>query len=524
MRRFVGVALVACLLSGAVWARVVPRGTEFQVNTYTTGPQSISSVASDAAGNFVVVWSSLGQDGSYWGVFGQRFDRTGVPAGPEFQVNTYTWLPQGDPSVAMDSAGNFVVVWGSSGQDGSGSGVFGQRFDETGTPLSSEFQVNTHTPYDQGAPSVASDPNGDFVVVWSSYAQDGSGTGLFGRRFDSAGTPSGAEFSVNTYTTGNQSSPAVALDAAGNFVVVWTSVGQDGSGTGIFGQRFDSTGTPAGAEFQVNTHTTSYQENPSVASDADGKIVVVWDSYGQDGSGEGVFGQRFDNAGVPAGAEFRVNTNTGGYQSDPSITSDAAGNFVVVWQSDGRDGSADGVFGQRFDDTGTPLGPEFQVNTYTTNYQLWASVASDAEGNFVVTWNSLGQDGSDWGVFGQRFFGRSPTLTSPLSGDTVDCSNPRVIRPTLAWDDDGYDRFRVFIGWDPGFGTGHQVTSGDTLLSRTSWTPSAKKWRKACASALAVNPADPVLYVKIFGVDRSLSKSDPARKIYSTVVQVNVQP
>ena len=38
-----------------------------------------------------------------------------------------------------------------------------------------------------------------------------------------------------------------------------------------------------------------------------------------------------------------------------------------------------------------PLGPELQVNTHTTNGQWLSSVASDASGNFVVVWESVGR-------------------------------------------------------------------------------------------------------------------------------------
>jgi len=88
-----------------------PLGPEFRVNTYVTGSQSRPSVAADTSGNFVVVWRSLGQDGYIYGVFGQRFAASGAPLGPEFRVNTYTTSYQRDPAVASDSAGNFVVVW-----------------------------------------------------------------------------------------------------------------------------------------------------------------------------------------------------------------------------------------------------------------------------------------------------------------------------------------------------------------------------------------------------------------------------
>jgi hypothetical protein len=85
----------------------------------------------------------------------------------------------------------------------------------------------------------------------------------------------GSEFRVNAYTTGNQRLPAVASDAAGNFIVVWESVGQDGDNHGVFGQRYAASGVPRGGEFQVNSHTTGFQKYASVASDANGNVIVV---------------------------------------------------------------------------------------------------------------------------------------------------------------------------------------------------------------------------------------------------------
>jgi hypothetical protein len=50
-----------------------------------------------------------------------------------------------------------------------------------------------------------------------------------------------------------------------------------------------------------------------------------------------------------------------------------------------------------------PLGPEFRANTFTPNSQGHPSVAADSSGDFVVVWHSLLQDGSDYGVYGQRY-------------------------------------------------------------------------------------------------------------------------
>jgi hypothetical protein len=76
--------------------------------------------------------------------------------------------------------------------------------------------------------------------------------------------------------------------------------------------------------------------------------------------------------GNPLGPEFRVNTFIIGSQQSASVATDGSGNFVVVWKSQYQDGSFDGVFGQRYASSGTPLGPEFRVNTYTTGGQTFS--------------------------------------------------------------------------------------------------------------------------------------------------------
>lgn len=397
-------------------------GDEFQVNTYTTYAQDIASVAIDDDGNFIVVWYSETQDGSGDGIVGRRFAFDGTPLGDEFPVNTYTTSNQLRPTVAADGDGDFVVVWESSGQDGDFNGIFGQRFDSDGDPVGDEFQVSTYTTNSQTRASVARNDDGSFVVVWESYGQDGDSNGVFGQRFDSGGDSLGGEFPVNTHTTSFQNSPSVAPDADGNFVVAWHSPGHDGSSNAVVAQRFDDLGGTSGDEFQLNTYTTNAQSRPRVLSAAGGNFVAVWDSTGQDGDANGVFGRRFGADGEPLDGEFPVNTYTTSDQRAPSVAMDGEGNFVVVWESDGQDGDARGIFGQRYTHAGDPLGREFQINTHTTANQRFPSVAMTPDGLFVVVWRSHGQDGDSEGVFGQRFrFGEFDVFV----GDDADADEDR---------------------------------------------------------------------------------------------------
>jgi hypothetical protein len=397
-------SLVA-VASGA--AAQVPAGGEFLINETTLGPQLAAIPALRPDGDFVVAWSHRDPQ-SLYDVLARRFSSTGSPQGGEFRVNTYTTATQGPHSVAVDRRGRFVIVWASDLQDGSRSGVFGQRYDTDGQPLGVEFRVNAYTNGSQARASVAKAPEGGFVVTWASEYQDGNVRGVFARRYDAAGNPLGAEFQVNSYVTNSQEGPAVAVAEDGRFVIVWESYGQDGDNWDVFGQRYDASGLRSGPEFRVNEVTTAFQDAPAIGISAGASFVVVWRAL--DGGAQGLFARRFDATGSPAGAEFAVNSYTTGSQigGPSSVSSDAAGNFVVTWQSTAGDGSDSAIIARRFDSQGNPRSPEFRVNTYTTGFQLGSSLSSDPVGNFVITWGSQLQDGSDRGAFGQRFGGLLP--------------------------------------------------------------------------------------------------------------------
>ena len=91
-----------------------------------------TAAAADAAGDFVITWWSSGQDGGGWGVYARRFSHTGAAQGPEFRVNTTTAGDQKYSSVAMDGSCNFMITWSSYGQDGGGWGVYGQQYGAAG--------------------------------------------------------------------------------------------------------------------------------------------------------------------------------------------------------------------------------------------------------------------------------------------------------------------------------------------------------------------------------------------------------
>ena len=400
MRRLRRLLLFSVPLLAPVFlpAQVPTLGDQLQVNTYTNGQQAYPSIAQRPSGEFVVVWESgASQDGDQRGVFGQRFDAIGQKLGSEFQVNSYTTHEQYRPSVGIDDAGDFVVTWesyysgfGVVGQDGSGAGVFGQRFDAAGAKAGAEFQINTYTPGSQKRPAVAVNPDGTFVAVWDGYA-------TLGQRFDAGGAKLGAEIPLSSGTAGT-ANPRIASDRAGNFVAVWQSFDQDGSGSGIFGQRFNAAGAKIGSEFPVNTSTAGDQVDPRIAVDRSSGFVVVWRSSPLPGTAV-VLGQRFNASAEKVGPEFPVDSSTTD-QNAPSVAFEKGGGFVVVWRNATAAGNE--IFGQRYDRVGGVVGPAFRIDSSASTDQDRPAVAADTAGGFVVAWQTAYFDGSGYGVAAKR--------------------------------------------------------------------------------------------------------------------------
>ena len=195
------------------------------------------------------------QDGYGQGIFGQRYDATGLPLGrvPRQHLDD----ENRSPAVALADAGDFVVVWHRA-QDGSNEASSGSAT-QPGEPWPRVPGQLLH-PEHPAHPVGSHGRCGNFVVVWASFSQDGSANGVFAQRFDSSGAPLGVESRVNTYTIGGPEASSAGMDAAGDFVVVWNSDYQDGVRAGVFGQ---SSTPPArlGREFRVNTYTSSIRRS-----------------------------------------------------------------------------------------------------------------------------------------------------------------------------------------------------------------------------------------------------------------------
>ena len=383
-------------------------------------------MARDGAGNFVMAWE---QEATAFPntptIQVQRFDAAGKPRGSAFQVGATTIDPDA-PSVAMDAAGDFVVAWVSVGapyQNTATYDVHAQRYAAAGTAQGGEFLVSTLVDFDDVRPRVAMDAAGDFVIIWQGQPSQGdvpepSGTPhqIYARRYSAAGTAQGDQFLITNAPDTDETLPSVAMAAAGGFVVAWQTGDQANGGYlahDILAQRFDAAGVAQGGAFPLSSVANTGRQVPRVAMDAAGRFVVAWINYdaavqaaGGDVKGD-IHAQRYDAAGTPQGGELPVNTFTAGDQSEPSITMDAAGDFAVAWESYDQaaaDSNYD-VYTQRYSAVGTPVGTEFIVNTSTGGSQDGPAAAMDADGDMVVAWRSYLAAAPHSSIYVRRFAG-----------------------------------------------------------------------------------------------------------------------
>jgi hypothetical protein len=270
------------------------------VNTHTNEPQEDPCVAALDNGESVVVWSSYNQASgtSMKDVYLQRFSAQGQPLGGTVRVNQNTALNQRTPSVTRLSDGRFVVAWISERELVVGGfvthevDVYARFYSASGVAESGEFKVNTDSKLCAN-PSLAAGDDGGFLAAWSrkDMLSLSNSWDVAIRRVSGTGSL-GTESILNTYLYGDQFAPSVAA-LGGDYMVVWTSLRQDGSFEGVFGRFVGTTGLPSGDELQVNTASASQQILPDLASDGDTRFLAVWSSFTGLSGGFDILGQRY---------------------------------------------------------------------------------------------------------------------------------------------------------------------------------------------------------------------------------------
>lgn len=498
--------------------------TDLVVSTFTNNFQINPAVATLNNSNVVVAWGSFDQvnSNSLQDVYCKILSPAGQTIINEFLVNQYTSYNQRTPAVAALKNGGFVVVWVSeqertaapnwgSGYSASGTAasfaapsvdIYARLYASNGVPASGEILVDTDS-NPCANPAVVASSDGGFMMAWDARDMVNltNGWDVYARPFSSSGV-GGTSLRVNSFIAGDQYAPRISSIGADN-MIVWTSLGQDGSREGVFGQFVHEDGTLVGGEFQVNTTTISSQMQPVVTSDGVGQFLAIWTSYTGQPYSFDLYAQRYLNVAAllsPMAAPFVYAPFTldgnGVYQpqlqiSWPPLLGIAVSNYEVF--VDGAGVPAGVTTGNTWTMTASnglasSSTHSFQLEYVTTN-GLFSPISPVASG---TTWSG----GNYYGVpvewleqyYGDTIASWPASVNAPLAaggqtlrqvflsgGNPLDPST--WLRTSLAGTSQG-----MFLSWNTQAGATYQV----------QWSPNLATWTNLGAARFAAGASDSI--------------------------------
>ncbi len=382
-------------------------GQEVLINVYQDSTQRSPVIAGDGNGNYYIAWNSDFQLGpvNEGEICLQVFNSSVPVVNPEYIVNNITAGDQEKPALAVSGQGKAAVCWASFGS-------FENMYDikcrlmEAGEFPADEFTVNQTTTQTQTNPDVAFLSAGSLVVTWDSWYQDGSMKGVYARLFNADGSAQGGEFPVNQFTMHSQCRPRLAVLPDDRILIVWESWQQrPGSDPGydLYGRFFSAAGQALTDEFEINSYSTDNQWFADIAVFPDTTFVTVWCSWEQDGSDGGIYAQHFDGEGQKIGAEIRVSETRLKYQWLPKLAAVSPQEYVVVWSSWEQDGSREGVYAQKMHLNGQYRSFETRLNDYTESFQWEPDIYCAPDGQLRAVWSSWGQAQNDYEIVTKGF-------------------------------------------------------------------------------------------------------------------------
>lgn len=370
-----------------------PHATWTTVNASSYGSQDAPHIARNAAGYTAVVWVDDGNPtpvpGDRYGAVYLALYKDGLKiAELPVQSGGTAAFDYREPSVGLDAAGNAVVVW-QDDADGNGSyNIAFRRVSNTGALLGSRTIAHANTNYEQTTPGIGVNASGSFVISWTDNSSGSYRVRLAGF------TATGAK-SYETYASGptgfSENSSGAGIDAAGNAYVVW----RDSSVPGLSGEiklrSFTPSGTARWATVAVNSASAGDQTTPAIAVNASGQTVVAWrDSRTPIGSTEArrAYVRAFTSSGTPVFTDFAVSPaaySTGvirtGNQYHQAVAIATDGSFVVAWDERTPYHSGSNVYAKSFAADGSHDPAihlrEYRMNVLTAHDQDFPSVAVD---------------------------------------------------------------------------------------------------------------------------------------------------
>jgi hypothetical protein len=361
------------------------------LNPISSGQQHNPVIGMDSQSNFVVVWEDDQDRNSIYNIYMRGFSAGGCEQLAARRVNSVASGQQKSPAITVDSQGNFVVVWEDDQDDNGKYQIYTRGFYANGNGRFSDKGVNSVASGQQKNPAIAMDSQGNFAVAWEDDQDDNGKYQIYARGFYANGNERFHDKVVNSVASGQQLNPVIAMDSLGNFVVVWKDDQDDNGKYQIYARGFYANGNERFHDKVVNSVASGQQKSPAIAMDSQGNFVVVWEDDQDDNGKYQIYARGFYANGNGRFSDKVVNSVASGQQKNPAVAMDSQGNFVVAWEDDQDDNGKYQIYARGFYANGTERFHDMTVNSESAGQQCVPNIALDEDGSFVAVW----QDDAD---------------------------------------------------------------------------------------------------------------------------------
>lgn len=366
------------------------------------------AIAMDSAGNAIVVWQQEDDPRDIWA---NRYDAGSASWGTPVIIDN-TDVSVISPKVGMDDNGNAIAVWAQS--DGMNSHeAWANRYDANSGSWETAQMIETDSAGSTQAFEVAVTPDGDAIAVWRQY-DDGRGD-IWANHYDSSGASWGLPELIEENDAGSARDPHVAAGRSGSVMAVW--VQDDGSTENVWANRFrPESDSWAGVEV-VGDPDAGRAGYPHVAMDAYGNAIAVWQQ--NDDIRHNLWSSRYDAETTQWSSPILVEA-----ESDSAVAGriavDGFGNAVAVWIQ------ADDIWANQFRATNESWSTAQRVASTNSDEVGGPTLGLDETGNAVVVWAQ--RDGANLNMWANR-----------LLASTNDWATPELIEADSGLDATWYD-------------------------------------------------------------------------------------
>ena len=309
-------------------------GTATLLENDSTGDVTESEVAIDEQGNAFVVWC---QYANTWLIrfssSQNKWSETKLLV-PNHRTGIYK--PDTQPHVAVDSAGNAMVVWLETG-DPIWMRVWAMQYSANTDTWSAPQLVETNAASDNAAsPRVVVDKFGNFCVIWVQGDRNvwPLRNHIWANRYDSTSKHWGNPVQIDKYNTSifTNGYLQAAVDNSGNIFAIWNSFcsGIIDVWANRYSTEYDDWDTPT----LLKTNTMSGGYNLQIAVDGDGNAVAVWEEDDSNTeviyTNHSIWMNRYIAKTRQWGSSIMIPVITSESLTNPQVVLDGTGNATIV--------------------------------------------------------------------------------------------------------------------------------------------------------------------------------------------------